>query len=50
MHIGTVRLELGFIGHRTDQRMVKHILGLASEPDLIDELGRHEVGNDGFDA
>ena len=50
VHLGTIRLELGFVGHRTDQRMVKHILGLAGEFDLIDELGRHQVGNDGFDA
>ena len=50
VHVGAIRLELGFIGHRTNQRMVKHILGLAGEFDLIDELGRHQVGNDGFDA
>ena len=50
VHLGAVRLELGFVGHRANQRMVKHILGLAGERDLIDELGRHQVGNDGFDA
>ena len=30
--------------------MVEHILGLSGEPDLIDELGRHQVVNDRFDA
>ena len=30
--------------------MVEHILGLSGEPDLIDELGRHQVINDRFDA
>jgi hypothetical protein len=30
--------------------MVEHILGLPGEPDLIDELGRHQVSNDRLDA
>ena len=29
MQLGAIRLELRFVGHRTDQRMVKHILGLS---------------------
>ena len=50
MHLGAIRLELSLVGNRANQRMVEHILGLAGERDLIDELGRHQVGNDGFDA
>ena len=50
VHLGAIRLELSLVGHRANQRMVKHILGLAGESDLIDELGRHQVGNSGFDA
>jgi hypothetical protein len=50
VQLRTIRLELRFVGHRANQRMVKHILCLAGEPDLIDELGRHQVSNDRFDA
>ena len=50
VQLGAIRLELGFVGDRANQRMVEHILGLAGEFDLIDELGCHQVGNDGFDA
>ena len=50
VQFGAVGLELSLVGHRTDQRMVKHILGLPGERDLIDELGRQQVGNDRFNA
>ena len=50
VQLGAIRLELSLVGDRTNQRMVEHILGLSGEPDLIDELGRRQVGNDGFDA
>ena len=50
VQLGAIGLELRLVGHRTNQRMVEHILGLAGEPDLIDELGRHQVVNDRFDA
>ena len=50
VQLGTIRLELRLVGHRANQRMVEHILGLAGELDLIDELGRHQIGDDGFDA
>ena len=50
VHLGAIRLELSLVGDRTNQRMVEHILGLAGEFDLIDELGCHQVGNGGFDA
>ena len=50
MHVGAIRLELSLVGDRTNQRMVEHILGLAGEFDLIDELGGHQVANGGFDA
>jgi hypothetical protein len=30
--------------------VVKDILRLSSEPDLIDELGRHQIGNHRFDT
>ena len=50
MQFGAIGLELSLVGHRANQRVVEHILGLAGEPDLIDELGRHQVGNNGFDA
>ena len=49
MQLGAIGFELGFVGHRTNQRMVEHILGLSGEPDLIDELGRHQLVEDGFD-
>ena len=50
VHLGAIRLELSLVGDRTNQRMVKHKLGSAGEFDLIDELGGHQVANDGFDA
>ena len=50
VQLGAIRLELRLVGDRANQRMVEHILGLSGEPDLIDELGRHQVGNDRFDA
>ena len=50
MHLGSIRLELSFVSHRANQRMVKHILGLAGEFHLIDELARHQVINDRFDV
>ena len=40
VQLGAIGFELRFVGHRADQRMVEHILGLPGEPDLIDELGR----------
>jgi hypothetical protein len=40
MQLGSIRLELSLVGHRADQRVVEHILGLSGEPDLINELGR----------
>ena len=49
VHLGAIRLELSLVGDRANQRVVKHILGLADEFDLIDELGRHQVGNHRFD-
>ena len=33
-----------------NERMVKHVLGLSREPDLIDELGCHQFVNDWLDA
>jgi len=30
--------------------MVEHILGLSGKGDLIDELGRHQLIDDRFDA
>jgi hypothetical protein len=33
--------ELSFIGHRTNQRMAKHVLGFPSELNLVDQLGRN---------
>ena len=50
MQLGAIGLELRFVGHRANQRMVEHILGLPGEPDLIDEFGRDQVVNDRFDA
>ena len=49
VQLGAIRLELSLVGDRANQRMVEHILGLSGEPDLIDELGRHQVSNDRFD-
>ena len=40
MQLGAIGFELGFVGHRADQRVVEHILGPRGEPDLIDQLGR----------
>ena len=50
VQLGAIGLELSLVGDRTNQRVVEHILGLAGELDLIDELGCHQVVNDGFDA
>ena len=50
VQLGAIRLELRFVGDRANQRMVEHILGLAGELHLIDELGRHQFGNHRFDA
>ena len=50
VQFGAVRFELRFVGHCANQRMVEHILGLSGEPDLIDELGRHQVSDDRLDA
>ena len=49
VQLGAIGFKLRFVGHRTDQRMVKDILGLAGEPDLIDEFGCHQVSNRRFD-
>ena len=38
VQLGAIAFELGFVGHRANQRMVKHVLGLSGERDLIDEL------------
>ena len=40
VQLGAIRLELSFVGHGADQRMVEHVLGLSGEADLIDELRR----------
>ena len=50
VEVSTVGLELRLVGDRANQRVVEHILGLAGELDLIDELGCRQVGDDGFDA
>ena len=50
MQLGAIRLELSLVGDRANQRVVEHILGLAGELDLIDELRRHQVVNDRLDA
>ena len=36
VHLGAIRLELSLIGDRANQRVVKDILSLSGEPDLID--------------
>ena len=41
VQLGAIRFQLRLVGHRANQRVVKHIIGLPGEPDLIDELGRH---------
>ena len=38
-----IRLELRLVGHCANQRMVKHILGLSVESDLLDELAAKQV-------
>ena len=47
VQFGAIRFELRFVGHRTDQRMMKDILGLAGEPDLIDKFGCHQSATTG---
>ncbi len=49
VHLGSIGLELCLVGHRANQRVVEHILGLSGEPDLINELGRQQIGDDRFD-
>ncbi len=50
VHFGAIRFELRLVGDCANQRVVKHILGLAAEPHLIDELGGHQVINVRLDA
>ena len=45
VQLGAIRFELSLIRHRTNERMVKDVLRLSSERDLIDELGRHQVSS-----
>ena len=48
MQLGAIGFELSFIRDRTNQRVVEHVLGLAGEADLIDELSRQQIINDSF--
>ena len=43
MQVGAVRFELGFVGHRTDQRVAESVLSRWGETDLINQLdaGQH---------
>ena len=50
VQVGAVGFELSLVCHGTYQRMVKHKLGVPGERDLIDELGRQQVGNHRFDT
>ena len=43
MQLGAIGFQLRFVGHRTNHRVVERIFGLPGEPDLIDELRRHQV-------
>ena len=50
VQLSAIGLELSLVGDRANQRVVEHILGLPGKLDLIDELGRHQVVNDRFNA
>ena len=50
MQFGAIRLELGFVRHRTGERVVEHKPRLPCEADLIDKLGRHQVIDDRLDT
>ena len=50
MQFGPVRFELRFVGHGANQWMVKHILRLAGEANLIDELTSQQIIDDGVDS
>src|SRR6185295_5847014 len=43
MQPSTIRLQLRLVGHRTNQWMVEHILGLSGEPDLVDQFGLDQL-------
>ena len=38
VHLGAIRFQLRFVGHRADQRMPEGVLGARGEPHLIDQL------------
>ena len=44
------RIQLRFVGHGADQRMVEHVLGLSGESDLIDDLAARRSRQDGINA
>ena len=50
VQLGAIGLELRFVGHRTDKRMMEYILGLAGQAEVFDELGHDQVINDWLDA
>jgi len=50
VQLGAIRFELCFVGHRPNQRMVKHIFRLSGEGDLVDEFAAHQVLQDGLNA
>ena len=50
VQFGAVRLELRLVGHGTNQRVMKRVLGYMAEPHLIDELSRYEIRDLGFDS
>ena len=43
VQLGAIGFELGFVGHRTDQRMAERVLSRWGEADLIDQLDRGPI-------
>ena len=50
VQLGAIGFQLLLVGHRANQRMVEHILGLSGELDLVDEFGRHKILDNGLNA
>jgi hypothetical protein len=50
VELGAIGLQLRFIGHGTDQRMVEDVFGVLAKGGLIDELAARQGVQDGIDA
>ena len=50
VQLAAIGFELGFVGHRADQRMPECVFSTRSEPDLINQFGFHQLVENGINS